>query len=254
MSDFVSNPIFWILVYAALAGVLTLTFLWGKWVGKVNSFIQTVTKFVEDFRSDMQGLRSDFKDMQQNLSDVHGDLADLRIDVTEIRGEVTHLRSDVNDLRIESKALRTDLNEVRADVNGIKSKLSGMGEAINAMFTRVQASPTSGGSPLQLTKLGEEISQLLAADEWAKSAAPALVASVSGMRPFEIQEFCSDFLRSNYSATSDQGMKVRACAYEYALTRSEVLNVLMVELRDELFRLLGDEHFDRKFDLTLAVT
>lgn len=247
MSDFLSNPIFWTLVISTIASILTLTFLTGKWVGRVNSFIHTVAKFMEDIRSDMKGLRSDFKNMQTDLSDV-------RVDLTEIRGDVSQIRGDVNDLREENKAIRTDLNEVRSDVNGLKNKLSGMGEDVNALFTRVQASPISGGSPLQLTAIGEEISQLLAADTWAKSTAPALVASVSGMRSFEIQEFCTDFLRSNYSATSDQGMKVRACAYEYALTSNEVLNVLMVELRDELFRLLGDGYFDSKFDLTLAVT
>ena len=268
MSDSLGNPIFWTLVIYTIAGILTLTFLTGKWIGRVNSFIHTVAKFMEDIRSDMKGLRSDFKDMQIDLSAVRVNLTELRRDVSQIRGDVNDLREenkalrtdlsevrgDVNEVRSDLNEVRADLNEVRSDVNRIKDKLAGMGEDVNALFTRVQASPISGGSPLQLTEIGEEISQLLAADKWAKSTVPALVASVSGMRSFEIQEFCTDFLHSNYSATSDQGLKVRACAYEFALTRNEVLNVLMVELRDELFRLLGDDHFDSKFDLTLAVT
>ena len=247
MSELANNPVFWTLVITTSASVLTLTFVSGTWVGKVNSFIRTVTKFMERIDSNIKGLRSDVNDLQVENKALSAGMDQIRTDVNQIRTDVDEVRTDLNEVR-------TDLNEVRTDVSGIKNKLVVMEEDIDALFTRAQTSPTSGGSPLKLTEIGDEVSQLLAADEWAKSIAPSLVASVRGMRSFEIQEFCSNFLRSNFSPTSDQGLKVRACAYEFALTRNEVLNVMMVELRDELFRLLGDEHFDPKFDLTLAVT
>ena len=247
MSDLVGNPMFWILVLASLVCVLTLTFLCGKWVGEINGFIHSVTKRMKGILSSTKELRSDL----QNLSKDTAETSELVVDV---RSDATSLRAETKALSTELKQVRMDVNDVRVNFRVIRDTIANIRKDVNVLFTQGQRRMTSRRSPLKLTELGEEISQLLAADEWAKSAAPALVAKVSGMRPFEIQEFCSDFLRSNYSATSDQGLKIRACAYEYALTRNEVLNVLMVELRDELFRLLGDKHFDSKFDLTLAVT
>ena len=77
--------------------------------------------------------------------------------------------------------------------------------------------------------------------DWAKQAATDLIVQVTKTDPYDIQEFCLDYVRTESFLTEEMDGKIKSSAYENGITKGEVLRVLAVELRDELFRKLGVE-------------
>ena len=75
---------------------------------------------------------------------------------------------------------------------------------------------------------------------WADHLAPTLKDEVAGKRPFEIDQFCEQYVETRID---DQlGDRVSICAYDLGLPRGAVLAVLRVELREELVRLTGQNN------------
>ena len=113
---------------------------------------------------------------------------------------------------------------------------------IKQIFSRLPPVPVSNESPLQLTDLGKNISSTLKGRDWAKRTASELVKQIQDKKPFEIQEFCFDYVQKEFKPTSDQDERIRACAYENGLKREQVLEVLVIELRDAILVLVNDNH------------
>ena len=65
--------------------------------------------------------------------------------------------------------------------------------------------------------------------------APDLFSQVEGKQDYQIQKFSFDYVRKNLEEKLQ--IKVEICAYERGLVKSDVLDVLAVELRDELLSL-----------------
>ena len=61
-----------------------------------------------------------------------------------------------------------------------------------------------------------------------------LTQRVEGMVPYDIQEFCRSYVRDEFRPPPELEVKIKECAYQNALDRQSVLDVLMVELRDQL--------------------
>lgn len=121
------------------------------------------------------------------------------------------------------KTLEGFMKEVRDDIKEILRKFPSL------TVTR--------SSPLQLTDLGREISEKLKASDWANQTAPHLVASVVGKHPYEIQEFCLEYVASKESTISQEmNEKIKTCAFENGIGKDEVLKVLAVILRDVLLK------------------
>ena len=95
----------------------------------------------------------------------------------------------------------------------------------------------NGSSPLHLTKIGKEISSMIDARQWAEELAGELEPEAKGKRPFEIQELSSHHVFYEMKMTPEQKARVGQCAYEKGIPKSVILDALMVELRDALFRL-----------------
>ena len=119
---------------------------------------------------------------------------------------------------------RTTLKEIRDDIKRIFERLP----------PRPPSPVLTGNSPLQLTDLGRSISATLEAPRWAAEIAPSLESRVRGMVAYDIQEFCRTYVYNEFQPTQDQEEKIKACAYDNALDRREVLDVLAIELRDVL--------------------
>lgn len=128
------------------------------------------------------------------------------------------------DLRLTTigNTLDSFMTEIRGDIKQI--------------FKRLPSETVSGDSPLQLTEKGRSISQSLNADRWAKEIAPTLAQRVEGMVPYDIQEFCRSYVRDEFRPPPDLEVKIKECAYQNALDRHSVLDVLAVELRDQLLQ------------------
>jgi len=115
---------------------------------------------------------------------------------------------------------------------------------IKKILGRLPPTPVSGTSPLQLTDIGEDISRRLKARDWAQRIAPTLTEKVAGKLPFEVQDFCFEYVKKTFEPTDDQDKELRMAAYEHGLTKDLVLDVLVVELRDRLLESAGLESPD----------
>ena len=134
--------------------------------------------------------------------------------VGEWKGKVDSDRTDFRDF----------MKEVRKDIKEILSSLS--------------STVTEKSSPLKLTELGQSISDRLKASEWAKQTAPNVIDDVTGKHPYEIQNFCLDYVRRDIRLTPNMDEEVKSCAYDNGITKRQVLEVLAIELRDELIEAL----------------
>lgn len=131
------------------------------------------------------------------------------------------IHSKVGSLDDSMKEVRNDMTEVRNDIKKIFARLP--------LPTTVE-----GKSPLALTEFGQEISNELEAKKWADALALQLSAKVRGKEEFEIYEFCADYVSNLCTSDTNQDVKIRKAAYNHGIGRDQVLNVLVIELRDSL--------------------
>lgn len=123
------------------------------------------------------------------------------------------------------------VGRVNSDRDAFKRFMEEVREDIKKIFERLPAKTATDQSPLKLTSLGEEISGELAASDWAKETAPAIAFEVAGKHPYEVQEFCLEYVKGNVLSENMQE-KVKTSAFEHGLNKEQVLRVLAVELRD----------------------
>lgn len=128
----------------------------------------------------------------------------------------------VGNVNSDRKSFKEFMNEVRDDIKKILDRLP-------------PPLPVTAGSPLTLTDLGRQISQRLSAGALADDLVPVLRERTKGKDPYEIQELCFAYVRDGYEPPQELEVLIRRCAYENALKREQVLDVLAaVELRDRL--------------------
>ena len=92
--------------------------------------------------------------------------------------------------------------------------------------------PVAGSSPLRLTEFGERIAADFGAKAWAAGVAPQLRAQVKDFEPFEIDEFCNQYVQTKLS--EQERRRVARCAYTFGIEAEGVQKVLRVVLRDAL--------------------
>lgn len=133
------------------------------------------------------------------------------------------------DLRL--KGVDSELSSIKATLASFMTEVR---EDIKQIFKRLPSETVNDASPLQLTSKGQSISQALDAPRWAEDTATVLAKRVEGMVPYDIQEFCYGHVRDEFRPSPELEVKIKQCAYENALDRYSVLDVLAVELRDKL--------------------
>ena len=74
-----------------------------------------------------------------------------------------------------------------------------------------------------------------------KGLALGLRERADGKPSYDIQEMCFYFIRDEYKPVEDIEKKIKQCAYDNGISRADVMDVLAVKLRDEIFRLIGKE-------------
>ena len=131
-----------------------------------------------------------------------------------------------------TRAVRDDIQELQRDIKTL---------------LRRRGSPTiSSGSPLRLTKIGKRISEALNVPVTAETLALSLKPRVSGKLPYDVQEFCFEYIRDEYTPSAEDEYKIKNCAYENGLDRDDVLDVLAIMLLEEREELLiGQNSSDR---------
>ena len=125
----------------------------------------------------------------------------------------------IGGMNAHKAAVTEFMAEIRDDIKSILRRLSPV---------------VASGSPLRLTDLGKAIAESLEASTWAERVAPGLETRAEGMPPYEIQDLCSDYVRKEAVFDEAQQAKIKESAYNNGLERDQVLDVLMVVLRDRL--------------------
>ena len=128
------------------------------------------------------------------------------------------------------------VGSVDSDRDKLRAFMEEVRNDIKEILGRLPPAPVAGGGPIQLTDLGRDISKALQAREWAEGEAAALGERVKGKPPYEVQAICYDYGKKEFHPTDEQEAKIRMCAYENALDRDKVLDVLAIELRDVLLK------------------
>ena len=123
---------------------------------------------------------------------------------------------------------------VNSDRKSFKDFMAEVRDDIKEILKRLPPVVTTKSSPIRLTELGKSISNELEALTWAKQTATLLQNRVVGKHPYEIQNFCFDYVAKESVLPEGMNEKIKSCAYENGITTEQVLEVLAVELRDEL--------------------
>ena len=119
--------------------------------------------------------------------------------------------------------------------DALEGKLTNFMTDVRQLFQR--ASPTlESASPLTLNELGKRIAKDLQAYQWASDLAPSLKPRVSGKEPFEIDDFCLQYTRSELDPSWIS--RIAASAFQHGVDHAAVEDVLRVVLRDKLLELL----------------
>lgn len=108
------------------------------------------------------------------------------------------------------------------------------------LLTLARRETVQSGSPLTLTDTGRDISTELGAQAWAEEIAQGQKGKFVAPTPYEIQEFCFNYVTShNFNAPVELMSKMQNSAYRHGVSLQGVYNVLAIELRDKLLKMFN---------------
>ena len=165
-----------------------------------------VGRWVGEVNSDRKSFKEFMAETRRQLAEIHGQLG-------EIQGQ---------------------LAEVHRQFAEIHRQLAEVHRQIGEIFGRLPSEAVAGTSPLRLTELGKRVSEAVDGRELAVELAQGLLPQAEGKRPHQIARLCSDYVNDTFKPTAEQLDRFEAAAYEEGITRSEVFQVIAIELRDHL--------------------
>lgn len=93
-------------------------------------------------------------------------------------------------------------------------------------------------SPLTLTEVGQAISTELGAQVWAEEAAAGLKGRFVDPTPYQIQEFCFNYVTGpDVNFLEQLTFEMQNSAYRHGVSLQGVYNVLAIKLRDEILKM-----------------
>ena len=101
---------------------------------------------------------------------------------------------------------------------------------------RLRSKVVEGASPVRLTELGRKISRCVGAQSIVPDLAEGLRERTADMEEYEVYEPCDMHIRSEYAPPEDVAAKIKKCACDNGIDSEEVLDVLVVELRDLILK------------------
>ena len=126
------------------------------------------------------------------------------------------------------------VGQVNSDRKKFHELIDEIREDIKKILSRLPVYSVSQDTPLRLNELGEEIASELGLPKWARETANQHLEAVQCLKPFEIQDYCYDFLNTSFVPTLEQETMIKECAYENGLKREQVIDVFVIVLRDHL--------------------
>lgn len=132
-------------------------------------------------------------------------------------------------------ALRAGEWKGRVDtkIEGFETAITDLTKEVRRVLGLLPSAVIEGASPLRLTELGQDISKELNASSWANRVADDIELQMRGKEPYEVQEFCFDYV-SALELDAEQQRRVNQSAYDHGLPEEQVRRVMALELRDSL--------------------
>ena len=121
---------------------------------------------------------------------------------------------------------------VNADRASFRRFMTEVRDKLDQLLALSKTTATSQ-SPLQLTDLGEDVSNEIHAKAVAGRLQPIITERLGrGSQAFDIHDACFDYVMDKYEPTDEERIRIRRSAYEHGLERDQVLQVIAIELRD----------------------
>ena len=212
-----TNPL--VFIIPGLAALSAIVYL-ARWMGTKDESINVIKESISAIR--------------ESTNDIKESISAIKESTNVIKESISAIRESTNDIK-------ESISAIEGGLNAIKDGQSEMHADVKELLRRFPGAAAVGGtSPLGLTEIGESISEILDAKVWAEKTAPDIAPHFKGKPPYDVQEFCMDFVRRELNPTEDFVEKMKFCAYENTLPMSQVEDVLAVELRDAILTILAD--------------
>lgn len=124
------------------------------------------------------------------------------------------------------------------DIEIIREGIQSLLHRLPRFQRRTSAPAVDEQGPIYLTDLGKGISETVCASEWAMKEAPLLAEGAHGKQDFEILDICYDHVLRALDDDPKFQERVRAGARAHCTDPENVREVLQVELRDAVLRLI----------------
>lgn len=114
---------------------------------------------------------------------------------------------------------------------------------LDKIFKRLKSRTVTSDSPLQLTELGRQLADRLEVQKWAEVAVAAdeLDKWVKGKEPYDIQDYCFEYVRADNRFTKAAQREMKMALYETGLREeTEVLDIYAIVLRNKLLEVAGN--------------
>ena len=131
-------------------------------------------------------------------------------------------------------AVNTDRTDFKDFMKSLDTKIDRLQQSVTKLINWDDGPALAGNSPLGLSELGQRISDDLDIPAMAKELAPSVKSLVEGMLPYDIQEFCFNFIRDDYKPSEEADKRIKNYAFEFGLDADDVLDVLSIRLRNVL--------------------
>ena len=128
--------------------------------------------------------------------------------------------------------------EVDTDRKGFKEFMDEVRSDIKLILGRLPSRVVEGASPVRLTDLGETLAKELDAHTWVVSHAESLLPKCEDLKEYEIYNLCGEHVRSTADEWPENADEV---AYDHAMSKENLWDVLAVVLRDEILRRQQDK-------------
>ena len=148
----------------------------------------------------------------------------------------------VANVNIDRKNFKEFMVEIKNQMMNVHNQVTNVQNQMNVLvekFDKVESrSLIESDSPLQLTELGQKISEEVGAEQWAENEFPALLEKAEGKDPFEIQTMSFNHV-GNSDLSEEMLSKMRSSAFENGLELGGIRRVLGIVLRDYILKERG---------------
>ena len=135
-------------------------------------------------------------------------------------------------------SVNANLKTFKDAVGEIKEAVDKIRDTTNSVLHELTSKTLAPGSPLEPNELGKKVSEAIGVPSIVKGLAAGLSEKAEGKHPYDIQELCFNFVRDDYEPSDEVEKNIKEFAYKNGISRADVMDVLAVELRDEILRLI----------------